>query len=125
MIARRLALWGPLAAALVLVFYLSSLSHIPGTDRVWDKALHAVGYGGISALALRAFHSGFGPLRPRPTIAALAFMLGWFVSDEFHQSFVPGRDASALDVVADAVGFTLAGLAWSALQAARSARLTL
>jgi VanZ family protein len=32
----------------------------------------------------------------------LAVLLG--IGDEFHQSFIPGRDASLQDVMADAVG---------------------
>lgn len=108
---RALALWAPLLAALGGVFWLSSLSHVPGAELVWDKLLHATGYAGVSALALRAFHGGTGRLRVGPTAAAAIFMLLWSVSDEIHQSFVPGRDASAGDVVADMVGFGAAACA--------------
>ena len=125
MIARRLALWGPLTAALAIVFCLSSLSRVPGAELVWDKLLHAAGYGGISVLALRAFHSGFAPLRARATTGAFVFMVVWFISDEFHQSFVPGRSASAADVLADVVGFALASAGWSAARMSRGPRLTL
>lgn len=121
MSASRLALWGPLVAALVAVFGLSSLSTVPGAEYVWDKLLHAVGYAGVSALALRAFHGGFDRPRARPTLAAFALMLAWFVSDEWHQSFVPGRDAEALDVAADVVGFALAVAALFVWAAARGA----
>lgn len=125
MIPPRLALWAPLVAALGAVYFLSSLSHVPGSEYVWDKLLHAVGYGGISVLALRAFHGGLVPLRPRATIATFLFMFAWFVSDEFHQSFVPGRDASALDVVADVVGFALATAGWAAISLAARSRTAL
>ena len=125
MIPRRLALWAPLVAALAGVYFLSSLSHVPGSEYVWDKLLHAVGYGGISVLALRAFHGGFVPLRSRTTIATFLFMLAWFVSDEYHQSFVPGRDAEVGDVVADAVGFGLATVAWILASLAARLRPTL
>jgi VanZ family protein len=117
--ASRAALWGPFAAALVAVFCLSSLSSVPGAEYVWDKLLHAIGYAGVSALALRAFHGGFDRPRARPTLAALALMLAWFVSDEWHQSFVPGRDAQAMDVVADLVGFGVAVAALFAWSIAR------
>jgi VanZ family protein len=114
------ALWGPFVAALAAVFWLSSLSRVPGAQYAWDKLLHALGYCGVSLLALRAFHGGLTRLRPKRTLAALGVMLVWFVSDEWHQSFVPGRDAEALDVVADTVGFGLAvaiAAAWSVVRA--------
>jgi VanZ family protein len=105
-----LTLWGPFVAALVVVFWLSSLSQVPGSRYFWDKLLHTVGYAGLGLLALRAFHGGFEPLRRGPTLLAGLSVILWGISDEFHQSFVPGRTASALDVCADAVGFGLAVL---------------
>jgi VanZ family protein len=45
-----------------------------------------------------------------PTFYAALTVILWGVSDEFHQSFVPGRNASALDVVADTFGFVMAVL---------------
>ncbi len=91
-----------------MIFWLSSLSNVPGTERVWDKLLHAGGYAGLGVLALRAFHGGLERPRWLPTLSAAAAVVAWGISDEIHQSFVPGRDASAADVLADAVGFLLA-----------------
>jgi len=105
---RILANWGPLVAALAGVFYLSSLSRVPGAEYVWDKLLHTSGYAAVSLLALRAFHGGLTRPRPVPTVGAFFFMLLWSISDEYHQSFVPGRDADAGDVVADLIGFAIA-----------------
>jgi VanZ family protein len=102
-----LKLWGPFLAALAVIFWLSSLSQVPGAHYVWDKALHVCGYAGLGVLALRAFHGGLVRPRLAPTLAAGACVVLWGISDEYHQSFVPGRDASVLDVVADAVGFAL------------------
>jgi VanZ family protein len=90
------------------MFWLSSLSRVPGARYFWDKLLHTVGYAGVSVLALRAFHGGFERPRLGPTTYAGLVVILWGISDEFHQSFVPGRDASAWDVLADAVGFALA-----------------
>lgn len=102
-----LILWGPFLAALAIVFWLSSMSSVPGAHYVWDKLLHTVGYAGLGVLAMRAFHGGFERPRFKPTLYAGLTVILWGISDEFHQSFVPGRDSSALDVVADTVGFTL------------------
>ena len=118
--------WGPLVAALVAVFWWSSLPQPPGAGLAWDKLLHAGGYAGIGLLALRAFHGELTTPRAVPTLATAAFMLVWVISDEYHQSFVPGRDASGADVVADLVGFAVAcgiAYAWgSARRPAASAR---
>lgn len=101
-------LWGPFIAALAVMFWLSSMSDVPGTRYVWDKVLHAAGYAGLGLLALRAFHGGFASPRVAPTLFAASTVILWGISDEFHQSFVPGRDASARDVIADAIGFAIA-----------------
>jgi VanZ family protein len=103
-----LTLWGPFIAALAVVFWLSSLSRVPGAGYVWDKLLHAIGYAGLGVLALRAFHGGIEPLRPAPTSFSAVAVILWAISDEIHQSFVPGREASGWDVCADTVGFALA-----------------
>ena len=117
-------LWGPFVAALAIVFWLSSLSHVPGAQHFWDKLLHTVGYTVLSVLALRAFHGGLARLRPEPTLYAALAVILWGISDEIHQSFVPGRDASPLDVLADAVGFVIAALLFAAstLRSARAER---
>jgi VanZ family protein len=100
-------LWGPFLAALGAIFWLSSQSQVPGAHYFWDKALHVVGYAGLGVLALRAFHGGLARPRLIPTLLAAAVVVLWGISDEYHQSFVPGRDASALDVVADAIGMAV------------------
>lgn len=103
-----LSLWGPFLGALGVIFWLSSMSHVPGTEYVWDKLLHACGYAGLGLLAMRAFHGGIERPKWAPTLSAAAAVVLWGISDEIHQSFVPGRDASVGDVLADAVGFLIA-----------------
>jgi VanZ family protein len=105
---RRVALWGPFLAALALGFTLSSMQRVPGAEFFWDKLLHVTEFAGIGVLALRAFHGGVVPPRRGPTLSAGAAVVLWALSDEFHQSFVPGRDASLRDVAADVVGFAVA-----------------
>ncbi|HEX4825494.1 MAG TPA: VanZ family protein [Candidatus Polarisedimenticolaceae bacterium] len=110
MIGRRLTLWGPLVLVLAVSFTLSSMSRVPGAEYFWDKLLHVIEYSGIGLFALRAFHGALTRPRLRPTLAASAFVILWGASDEFHQSFVPGRDASLLDLCADVVGAGVAVL---------------
>ncbi|MBF0584235.1 MAG: VanZ family protein [Magnetococcales bacterium] len=69
-----------------------------------DKWLHAMAYGLMVWLAWHA-------LRPpsHPGWWAWLYAAGFGATDEWHQSFVPGRQADLWDWVADAVG---AALVW-------------
>lgn len=107
-LVRLVSLWTPVIAFMALIYALSAQSTLPAAEYVWDKALHAGAYGLFGMLCLRAFHGGLRPLRPLPVLAALAMTLLYAVLDELHQSRVPGRDPSALDWIADAVGAGLA-----------------
>lgn len=75
-----------------------------------DKLLHGVAYavlGGLVAIAL----SRGGRLGWLRGLAALAIAVLYGVSDEWHQSFVPGRDTSFGDLLADTIGAAVAILA--------------
>ena len=70
-----------------------------------------------------------GIMRPNPTgysynQAALATLIAtvYGITDEWHQSYVPGRTSDPLDVVADFVGALLATLAARALMRRRLAQ---
>ena len=98
-----------------LVWVLSSKSD-PGDSVGFvidlpDYVLHAIEYAAGGLVAARAFSHLRSPLSGT---TALAFCVVYGVLDEWHQSFVPGRDASFSDVAADAVG-ALAGIALHAL----------
>jgi VanZ family protein len=104
-LGRRLLLWGPPAIYMYFIFFLSSESDpLPElTHVVWDKALHASGYAGLAVLVARACAGegwSWGVAWLLGTLAASAYG----ASDEFHQSFVAGRDSEVLDWVADTVG---------------------
>lgn len=106
---RRLLLWAPPIAYMYFIFFLSSESDpLPAlTSVIWDKALHGAGYAGLAALVARAV-SGEGWSWRRAWMVGTVAASAYGISDEFHQSFVAGRDADVLDWVADTVG-ALAG----------------
>jgi VanZ family protein len=110
---RGFRLWLPPALLAGVIFVLSSISQLPGSAYVSDKLLHLLVFGALCLLTLRATHGGPHPLAPAPAAVAFSLVLLWGVLDEVHQSFVPGRDASARDVVADALGAALAVLVWA------------
>jgi VanZ family protein len=75
------------------------------------KAVHFVTYATLATLAYRALR--LSPSTP-PTTTTRAAWTSWgiavlyAVSDELHQSFVPSRVGSALDVTIDAAGAAFA-----------------
>jgi VanZ family protein len=122
---RAALLWLAVAAYCGAIFALSAMeSPLPAvTVRVWDKLLHAVEYAGLGGLLCLALASAAPRLRPRDLLLAAALLAAAYgASDEWHQSFVPGRDASALDWLADAAGALLGAAAGAGfLRRARSA----
>jgi VanZ family protein len=91
--------WGPVVAWAAMIFVLSSIpdlgTGLGGWDFVLRKFAHAAEFAVLGFLLARAIG------RDRP---ALALGIAYAVSDEVHQSFVPGRLGSPLDVLVDAVG---------------------
>lgn len=100
-----------------LVFWLSSRSDplpftpppIPGFDKVLHLCAYAV-LGALVAAALAGTRLGAGK---RTVVIAAAVGSLYGVTDEYHQSFVPGRDVSAGDWSADTAG-ALGGAALAA-----------
>lgn len=97
----------PLAGYCALIFYLSSQSDVvlPSFASQSDKLLHLAEYAVLGALAYRFFQRLL-PEKSKVFVVMVAFLfaLVYGLSDEFHQSFVQGRDSSWLDVLADAAG---------------------
>ena len=92
-----------------LIFVLSSWSRPPRFGN--DKHAHVLEYGALGALLARALAGGMAGVRgpAAPGAAVLGTIYG--ASDEWHQSFVPGREASLADLGADAFGSGVGSLA--------------
>ena len=72
------------------------------------KLAHITEYAILGALAFRALRSDERGWRPRWAIAAIAIALVVAATDEVHQSFVPSRGPSPVDVGIDTVGAAIA-----------------
>ncbi len=127
--------WWPVIAVMALIFFGSAQpKHAPpaGSEAIyfsglmpvfpggWEflikKSGHMLAYGMLAALTARALpRSGQTPRRA--AWLALLVAAGYALSDEFHQSFVPGRYASPVDI-----GFDMAGAVLATLIAFRSLR---
>lgn len=126
--SRPLYLWGPVVMTMAVIFYLSSLTEAPLPAGLSDKSGHGLGYMGLGVTVVRAVAGGLPrPITMRIALTAIAITVGYGVSDEWHQSLVPGRSAEVADLYADAAGAAAAAAAcWAwgilALRLHRGAR---
>jgi hypothetical protein len=74
-----------------------------------DKVYHVVEYAGLGFFLARALRASLRVRWPL-TAAIMAIVLGGLigVADEVHQRWVPGRESSPLDLMADLAGLVLA-----------------
>jgi len=78
-----------------------------------DKFLHAGIYGVLAASTLFAVQGNRWRARPRVVaVFVVLFCVLYGLSDEWHQSFVPGRTPDILDLAADTVGAAIMVLLW-------------
>ena len=106
-----------LLAWAAIIFFLSSFPNPPGpraTD-LRSTLAHIVEYAVFGFLALNLLVRWSRQLTGRLIAAAWLLSVAYGISDELHQAFVPRRDASLIDVLADAAGAAL-GVAAAALQ---------
>lgn len=102
--------WLPVFLWAIAIFALSSIEQITVSQFfVWDfiakKAAHIAEYAILFVLVFRATQNNW----------FISFVLTMFyaTSDEFHQSFVPGRTATVLDLGFDLTGVNIAAyLIW-------------
>jgi VanZ family protein len=104
--------WGPVCGYAGLIFYLSAQphpeTHLPFVTHFSDKVLHVIEYAVLGALCYRAIRgSGNDSWRQQAIPAAILLASLYGVSDEVHQAFVPFREPSWLDWLADTVGAAL------------------
>jgi len=98
------ALWLATAVYMALIFFLSSRHpHLPFLlPGYFDKLAHVLIYMPLAFLFFISLRkSGLNKY-----IFVISFLLAgiYGITDELHQSFVPGRDAAAADAVADFLG---------------------
>jgi len=118
-----LKLWGPSLLLMAIIFILSSQSDIPAPpdpllDRIFKKSAHAIGYGMLAISYARALA---GSSVRRVVSLALCLTILYAISDEWHQTFVPNRFGSPVDVLIDTVGASVALYVWQRTQQAKAA----
>lgn len=100
------------------IFYLSnqSFANTPPLFPGFDKLAHFVIYGalGLSILYAQSAETRKSTLKAGVWVVVIATLYG--ISDEFHQSFVPGRQPDVFDLVADSLGALGAVALWSLIK---------
>jgi VanZ family protein len=100
--------WLPVFLWSLLIFKFSSkmlpsTSDFFWTDFVIKKSAHILFYAMYAMLIFRAFHNS-GVAKSKSVLLALVLCMAYALSDEFHQSFVPGRTPRIYDLVFDTIG---------------------
>ena len=96
--------WGPVLLWAGVIFTLSSIPTFPKVAVVWwdfilKKSAHVIEYAIFYRFLYRAL--------PRRPILVLIISIIYALSDEFHQSFVPGRTSKLTDVGFDTLGMII------------------
>lgn len=107
--------WLPVIVYVAIIFVLSAQPNLrpPFHYQNSDKLMHLLEYGGLGVLLVRALRASL-PGRGVVFVVCATLAIGMAVAglDEKFQSFIPGRDSSVFDWVADSCGLCLAQLAY-------------
>ena len=113
--------WLPVMVWAVLIFILSSIPNLKTglkEDYILRKIAHMVEFGILTFLLLRAIRldksaQGRSASGGKAIIFAVIIALFYALTDEYHQSFVFGRQCSFKDVGIDSIGILIsAGLCY-------------
>ena len=115
-VLRLLWVWGPAAGLMAAIFFVSgtpSPPRLPGS--VSDVTAHFLAYAVLGGALLRGVAgAAWDRVNARGAVVAAVLAAAYGLTDEFHQSFVPGRTPELRDVAADALGAAAgAALAWA------------
>ena len=115
--------WAPVVLYAGMIFYLSAQSHpeeqLPSflLEDVSDKVLHAVEYAVLAVLCYRAFRWGVsGQVASHALLFAIVTASLYGMTDEAHQFFVPYRESSWQDWVADTAGAAIGAISWRSVR---------
>jgi VanZ family protein len=108
---RFIKYWLPVPIYAILIFYISSVpgDNIPSVFPYQDIVFHIIEYAGFALFLSRALKEYY-PKKTRLARFLWVFLAAilYAASDEFHQSFIYMREASAMDLGYDSIGIFLA-----------------
>jgi VanZ family protein len=106
---------GPMLLVMGLIFFLSHqsgdtlhLPSVPGIDKIGHMAVY-----GLLAVAVLWFLGSVKQVDPAgAALKTVLFCVIYGLSDEWHQSFIPGRMVGCYDLLADLAGTVLFTAIW-------------
>lgn len=100
--------WIPALVTIGLIVFLSHQNRLPGAGLGLNPLLHLIEYAFLTLTLVWGRSAGLRrKIRTRQLVWLGILGTLFAVTDEIHQSFVPSRDASAGDLLADLAGITL------------------
>lgn len=102
-------MWLPVVGWCAVIFTLSSIPTLPSPKIIWwdfllKKTAHVVEYALLYFLVFRALTGKEKQTGKSKYWLAFGFCLVYALSDEYHQSLVPGRHCKLMDVGFDSLG---------------------
>ena len=101
---------------MAIIFKISSLTdqQLEDFPQIWDKLAHFCEYATLAGCYAMWWTRTEWSKRQWLRILIVGLLaLVYGCTDEYHQSFVEGRDSSALDLVADLVGGLMGGMVYA------------
>jgi len=111
---RFLKFWLPLILWMGVIFFFSSLPDLKSglkDDFILRKIAHILEFAFLTILLIRAIKRENLSIK-KVIIFSLIIALFYALTDEYHQTFVLGRQGSFKDVGIDSIGILLIGLVW-------------
>lgn len=100
---KRILKWLPAFAVMGFIFFLSSLTgQVINSNGLGNETLHINGHFFMYTLLQLALYKALGNNKKAFFIAFI-----YSLTDEFHQTFVPGRNAGLFDILVDNLGILL------------------
>jgi len=106
-------LWAPPLALMGVIFFLSSRERVGVSDEFVVfffvfKSLHIIEYPTLQFLVFRAlFRTLSGKNMNRIFLLSFAITLLYAITDELHQTMVPTRNGTIVDIGIDSIGILL------------------
>lgn len=104
--------WLPPLTIMVVIFIISSFPTLPQIgesefDVILKKLAHVTEYTLLFSAWIRAINWGKNSIHVRSILLSVILTVIYSFTDEYHQSFVPGRHSSIIDVGFDILGIVI------------------
>ncbi len=108
-------LWLPVIIWCGVIYFFSDQPYLKSdlsseTDLALRKLTHIAEYAILTFLLFRAYFRSNGFSKKKSVSSAIIFALIYSLTDEYHQTFVPGREGCLRDIVIDSLGIFATGL---------------